>query len=84
MTALSQICEVPCYQSYCVLNCELGFTKFFERQKHCSRFVKCLSSTEVYRVLKCRRGFAENFCGMTALSQICEVPCYQGLLCFEL
>ena len=42
MTALSQICEVPCYQSYCVLNCERGFAKFFVRLRHCCIFVKCL------------------------------------------
>ena len=38
MTALSQICEVPCYQSFGVLNCERGFV----RLRHCCRFVKCL------------------------------------------
>ena len=42
MTALSQICEVPCYQSYCVLNCERGFAEVFVGGQHCRRFVKCL------------------------------------------
>ena len=42
MTALSQICEVPCYQSYCVLNCGRGFAEPLIRQRHCRRFVKCL------------------------------------------
>ena len=55
MTALSQICEVPCYQSYCVLNCERGFAEVFCGMTALSQIceVPCYQS---YCVLNCERG----------------------------
>ena len=72
MTALSQICEVPCYQSYCVLNCERGLPRFLWDDS----IVADLSSALLSKLLclELRARFQQAFCKIKALLQICEMP----------
>ena len=72
MTALSQICEVPCYQRYCVLNCERGLPRFLWDDS----IVADLSSALLSKLLclELRARFRQAFCKIKALLQICEMP----------
>ena len=59
MTALSQICEVPCYQSYC-LELRARFHQAFCKIKALLQICE-MPVTRVYCVLNCERGFAKLF-----------------------